>query len=193
MSILDRSIRSLDSCDEALEEDRTLSPEPHNMHRVCSQDTLDDSQEILDVNPVCYSTDNLLAATSMRSMRKAQSEDGLADYDPGSRERLVAYEVNYHTDSEDDDDVYEPDWKVYEDFTSGVVEDQQDDVLPIHQSLWMRSTDKLAMDATEATEWDLSRRMGRKRHYRFGEMSSDLEDLVKQLEVIPTKIRRLDK
>lgn len=200
MSILDRSVRySVDSCDEALEHSDNESA----FHRVCSRDTLDDSDEILDVNPVCYSTDNLLDTTS--SLRPAKSsvtmadsddeevEGGLAKNDRGSREKILAYEVNYYSDSEDDSDVYEeqPDWKVYEDFSAGVVEDQQNDVLPINESLWMNSTDKLAMDA--AAEWDVSRRMGRKRHYRLGQMSSDLEDLVKQLDAIPAKIRRMDK
>lgn len=206
MSILDQSIRSLDSCDEALEE-RTDHEE---MHRVCSRDTLDDSDDnILAVNPVCYSNDNLLSGSSSMKLRPFESsasgkaadgttdheeegeESGLPNYDRGSREKMMSYEVNYYTDSEDDDDVYAPDWKEYEDFQEGVLEDQQNDVLPINQSQWMMSTDKLTMDA--AAEWDLSRRLGRKRHYRLGQMSSDLEDLVKQLDVIPAKIRRLDK
>lgn len=202
MSILDQSIRSMvDSCDEALEDNSTQDA----LHRICSRDTLDDSDDdILEVNPVCYSTDNLLDASSSMQMRPRKSagalaadtdsneeeEYGLPGYheDRGSREKMMSYEINYHTDSEDDDDVYVPDWKIYEEFQAGVLED---DVLPINESLWMKSTDKLAMDAA-AAEWDVQRRLGRKRHYRLGQMSSDLEDLVKQLDVIPAKIRRLD-
>lgn len=205
MSILDQSIRSMvDSCDEALDDcEREADP----LHRMCSRDTLDDTDdEILEVNPVCYSTDNLLASSSSMQLRPGKGlavsttkeladteeddndSEGLADY----REKMVSYEVNYHTDSEDDDDVYVPDWKVYEEFQSGVLED---DVMPIKETSWMRSTDQLATDeqAAAAAEWDVQRRMGRKRHYRLAQMSSDLEDLVKQLEVIPAKIRRMDK
>lgn len=206
MSILDRSIRhSVDSCNEALEDG-----DQDELHRVCSRDTLDDSDEIIDVNPVFYSNDNLLGSSSSMQLRSFKSsvtmaedtddqqgeeeEDGLPDYGRGSREKMMSYEVNYVTDSEDDDDVYEPqpDWQVYAAFQEGVLEENgHTDALPIHESRWMMSTDKMALDA--AAEWDLSQRMGRKRHYRLGQMSSDLEDLVKQLDVIPAKIRRLEK
>lgn len=198
-SILDRSIRlSVDSCDEAVEERQ----EKADLHRACSRDTLDGTPD--EVIQVCYSTDNLLAGSSSMQLRPFKSltkgggaaaedtdldeeeEDGL----PGSRERMMSYEVNNHTDSEDDDDIYDPEWKEYEDFQEGVLDDQQNNHLPISESKWMLSTDRLTMDG--AQEWDLSRRMGRKRHYRLGQMSSDLEDLVKQLDVIPAKIRRMD-
>lgn len=205
MSILDRSFRSasLSSCEEAAEESGDES-----LHRVCSRDTLDASGDIIDENPVCYSTDNLLASSFHRP---TEQQSDVEDEDRSSCERMMSYEVNPVSDSEDDDDVYVPDWKLYETFEEGVVVDQQNDGLPMDGDLALSDNDNsgaryvaLKMQAAVKYchggtnvdgegDWDGACRLrGRKRHSRFGDLSSDLEDLVQQLEVIPAKIRRMD-
>lgn len=194
MSILDRSIRSLSSCDEALEDEDTNSAD-ETLHRVCSRDTLDGSDSIIAVNPVCYSTDNLAASTTSLMRPFADTDDDLDDR--GSCERLVNYHINDVSDSEDDDDVYQPDWKIYEEFQSGVLEDQRhDDLLADeHQPLstvWMKCQVRVQEEEDDLTAAEEARQMCRKRHYRLGHTSSDLEDLVNQLEVMPAKIRRID-
>lgn len=190
MSILDRSIRStLSSCDEALEDiPGQEEEEDQELHRVCSRDTLDGTDDLLAINPICYSTENLI---SMRGLPAADlSEVEEEEDDRVSCERMMSYEINNYSDSEDDDDVYVPEWKIYGDFKDGVLEDQRrDDYLPVGSSVWKQEQDD--GDEGESKE-NLQKRLGRKRHYRLGQMSSDLEDLVKQLEVIPAKMRRMD-
>lgn len=193
MSILDRSIRStLSSCDEALEE----HSDHEDLHRVCSRDTLDDSDDLLAVNhPICYSTENLISmSSSIRlptvDLSEVEEEEENDEIGRVSRERMMSYEVNNYSDSEDDDDVYEPEWKIYGEFKDGVLEDQRrDDFLPVGSSaVWMQEEGEQQQQRNGSEE----KRLGRKRHYRLGQMSSDLENLVKQLEVIPAKMRRMD-
>lgn len=149
---------------------------PGRFHRACSRDTLEASDSFNEEaakSMMFLSYENLEFETKYRDHRTSMSSE--TESELSSPARVKVYMM---TDSEDDDDVYVPDWKTFQDFKEGITEEEHsinsdDDDDPVEVEIQLRSFP-----------------LNRKRTFNI-ELNTKMDALTQEFDVIPAKMRRV--